>query len=103
VTGVGLLRSELEVLRPLERQLLLRLTLLALQTEHDLAGRLGLLVEDGLRLPSETHLLRVVTTLPLGEVRGLPGLVLRDLVYLVVAALARGAVGLPFLGYVDHL
>ena len=103
MTGVGLLGAELEVLRPLERKLLLRLTLLALETEDDLTGSLGLLVEDGLRLSTETHLLRVVTALPLGEVRGLTGLVLRDLVDLVVAALARGAVGLPFLGDVDHL
>ena len=45
----------------------------------------------------------VVTALPLGEVRGLTRLILRDLVDLVVAALARGAVSLPFLGNVDHI
>jgi hypothetical protein len=59
-------------------------------------------VEDGLGLSTETHLLRVVTTLSLGEVGGLSRLVLGNLVNLVLTALFAGAVSLTFLGYVNH-
>ena len=47
----------------------------ALKTEHNLLGGLGLLVEDGLGLSSETHLLRVITSLALSKVGGLSGLI----------------------------
>lgn len=99
---LGLLGTELEVLGTLKSQMLLGLTFLALQTKDDLTCGLGLLVEDGLGLTSETHLLAIVTTLSLGEVRGLSGLVLGHLVGLVLAALLAGAVSLTFLGYVNH-
>ena len=102
VTTLLLLGTKLEVLRPLQREVLLRLTFLALQTQDNLTGRLGLLVEHGLGLTSETHLLGVVTALPLGEVGCLPRLVLGDLVDLVRTALASGAVRLAFFGDVDH-
>ena len=102
VTALRLLRAELEVLRPLQAQLLLRLALLALQAKDDLPRRLGLLVEDGLRLPAKPHLLRVVPALPLGEVERFSGLVLGDLVDLVLAALLARAEGLVLLGDVDH-
>jgi len=102
VTALLLLGTELEVLRPLQREVLLRLTFLALQAQHDLTGRLGLLVEHGLGLTSETHLLGVVTALPLGEVGCLTRLVLGNLVDLVRTALASGAVRLAFFGHVDH-
>jgi hypothetical protein len=48
----------------------------ALQSEDDLLGGLGPLVEDGLGLTSVTGLLTVVTTLTLGEQRSLASLVL---------------------------
>ncbi len=68
VTTLLLLGTELEVLRPLQREVLLRLTLLVLQAQDDLAGRLGFLVENELGLTTETHLLGVVMAFPLGKV-----------------------------------
>jgi len=68
------------MLGSLKAQLLLNLTFLTFETEYDLTRSLGLLVEDGLGLSSETHLLGVITSLPLSEVRGLSCLVLGDLV-----------------------
>ena len=51
----------------------------AFESEDDLLGGLGLLVEDGLGLTTITGLLSVVTTLTLGEDRVLTLLVLGDL------------------------
>lgn len=62
---------QLEVLASLQGQLVLGLADSALQSEHNLLGRLGLLVEDGLGLTTVTALLAVVTTLTLREQRGL--------------------------------
>jgi len=59
------------VLAALERQLCLGLARVALQPQHDLLGGLGLFVENRLGLTSVTGLLAVVTTLSLGEERGL--------------------------------
>ena len=103
VTTLNLLGTELEMLSSLEGKLLLGLALLAFQTEDDLTGGLGLLVEDGLGLTTETHLLGVVSALALGEVRGLAGLVLGDLVRLVLLALLAGAERIALLWYVNHL
>ena len=103
VTTLSLLGTELEMLSSLEGKLLLGLALLAFQTEDDLTGSLGLLVEDGLGLTTEAHLLGVISALALGEVRGLAGLVLGDLVHLVLLALLACAVGLALLWYVNHL
>jgi len=64
---------ELKVLAALERQLRLGLARVALQPQYDLLGGLCLFVEDGLGLTSVTGLLAVVTTLSLGEERGLCG------------------------------
>jgi hypothetical protein len=47
------------VLSPLEAQLLPGLALLALEPQHDLAGRLGLFVEHGLGLSPVPHLLAI--------------------------------------------
>lgn len=55
------------MLASLQSQLSLGLALSALQSEHDLLGGLGLLVEDGFGLTTVTALLPVVTTLTLGE------------------------------------
>ncbi len=90
------------MLGSLDDKLLLGLALLALQAEGDLLSGLGLLVEDRLGLTTVTHLLRVVSSLALGEVGGLAGLVLGDLVQSVLAALLALAVGLSLLGDVHH-
>ena len=102
MTTLSLLGTELEVLGPLKSQVLLGLTFLALQTKNDLTCSLGLLVEDGLGLTSETHLLGIITTLSLGEVGGFSGLVLGNLVDLVLTALLAGTEGFAFFGYVNH-
>jgi hypothetical protein len=102
MTSLSLLGTELEMLRPLQSQMLLSLALLTFHTQHNLPCSLGLLVKDGLGLTTETHLLGVVTTLSLGEVGGLARFVLGDLVDLVLAALLAGAEGFAFLGYVNH-
>lgn len=98
---IGVDVPQLEVLAALQRQLALGLALNAFQTQHDLLGGLGLLVEDGLGLTTVTGLLAVVTALSLGEERGLAGLVLGDLVLGVLAALLALAVGVTGLGNVD--
>lgn len=59
------------MLAALQRQLLLGLAGSALETQDDLLGGLGLLVEDGLGLTTITALLSVVTTLTLGVQGGL--------------------------------
>jgi len=102
VTTLSLLGTKLEMLGSLQSQMLLGLTFLALQPQNNLTGGLGLLVKHGLGLSSKSHLLGVVTTLSLGEVRSLSGLVLGDLVVLVLTALFTSAVGLTFLGYIHH-
>jgi hypothetical protein len=58
---------QLEVLAALESQLALGLALDAFQSQHNLLGGLGLLVEDRLSLTTVTGLLAVVTALSLGE------------------------------------
>ena len=95
------LLSKFEVLGSLEAQLLLGLTFFTFETKNDLTRGLCLLVEDGLGLPTETHLLGIITSLSLRKVRGFPGLVLGDLVEGVLLALTR-TVCLAFLGYVHH-
>jgi hypothetical protein len=55
------------VLASLQSQLSLGFALRALQSEHNLLGGLGLLVEDGFGLTTVTALLPVVTALTLGE------------------------------------
>merc|ERR1719171_2668185 len=82
-----LLAADLEVLAALDGVHVDRLALLALEAQHDLLRRLGLLLEHRLRLPAEPALLPVVPPLPLGVQRGLARLVLRHLVHLVVLAL----------------
>lgn len=89
------------MLASLQRQLGLGLALDTLQTQHNLLGGLGLLVEDGLGLTTVTGLLTVVSALSLGEQRGLTSLVLGDLVLGVLAALLALAVGVSRLGNVD--
>jgi hypothetical protein len=102
VTRRGRLLTQLEMLGALQAQLLLGLTLLALQSEDNLSRRLGLFVKDGFGLPTKAHLLGIVPALALGKVGGLTGLVLCHLVVLVLLALAT-AVRLAFFGYIYHL
>lgn len=64
---------KLEVLAALQGELLLGLASSALETQDDLLGGLGLLVEDRLGLTTVTTLLSIVTTLTLGEQGGLEG------------------------------
>ena len=59
------------MLATLEGELCLGLALCALQSQDNLLGGLGLLVEDGLGLTTVTTLLPVVTALTLGEEGGL--------------------------------
>ena len=82
-----LLLAELEVLAPLDLELLLGLARLALEPEHDLLRRLRLLVEDGLGLAAVALLLRIVAALPLGDKRRLARLVLGHLLRRVLVAL----------------
>lgn len=96
-----LVTTQLEVLASLQGQLALGLALDALQSQDDLLGGLGLLVEDGLGLTTITALLSVVTALTLGEQRGLASFVLGDLVLGVLAALLALAVGVSGLGNID--
>ena len=68
---------QLEVLRPLQRDLDVPLALEALHTQHDLLGGLGLFPQDGFGLSAESLLLPVVTPPALsslgllGHVRGI--------------------------------
>merc|ERR1712167_182241 len=93
---------KLEVLAPLDVNLVLVLALGALETKRNLLGRLGLLVEDRLGLTTETGLLPVVTPLTLREKGRLAGLVLGHLVLGVLLALLAPAEGLAGLRDVDH-
>lgn len=102
VTSFGLLGSKLEVLSSLQGQLLLDFACLAFQSKNNFTSCLGLFVENGLSLSTISHLLRVVTTLSLSEVRSLSSLVLSDLVHLVFTALLSGAESSSFLWYVNH-
>jgi hypothetical protein len=96
------LLTQLEMLSPLQAQLLLGLTFLALQSKDNLSCRLGLLVKDGLCLSTKSHLLGVITTLSLSKVGSLTSLVLCHLVVFVLLALAT-AVRLAFFRNIDHV
>lgn len=89
------------MLATLQSQLRLGLALDAFQSQNDLLGGLGLLVEDRLGLTTITGLLTVVSALSLSEQRGLASLVLGDLVLGVLAALLALAVGVSRLRNVD--
>lgn len=102
MTGSSSLLSKFEVLGSLKAQLLFGLAFLAFQTKNNFTGSLRLLVENRLGLTSETHLLRVVTSLSLGKVGSLTSLVLRHLVDGVLLALSP-TVCLAFFRNIDHL
>ena len=73
----------------------------ALESEHDLFGGFGLLVEDGFCLSSVSGLFSVVTTLSLGVEGGLTSFVLGDLEGGVLVH--RLGEGLSCFWHVDHL
>jgi hypothetical protein len=89
------------MLGSLKAQLLLGLTFLTFQTQDDLTGSLCLFVKDGLGLSTETHLLGIVTSLSLGEIGSLTGLVLGHLVDGMLLAFSS-TVSLTFFGYIHH-
>jgi hypothetical protein len=89
------------VLAALQCELCLGLALDALQPQDDLLGSLSLLVEDRLGLTTITALLAIITALSLGVKGSLAGLVLRDLVLGVLAALLALAVGVAGFRDVD--
>jgi hypothetical protein len=106
VSLTGLLLSDFldfhedDGLGPADDDASLSLALVALQSEGDFLGGLGLLSEDGLGLSSIARLLAVVTSSALGGLAFLAFLVLRDLV--LHMSLALRAVGLPTLGNHHH-
>lgn len=75
---------------------------LALETQHNLLGGLGLFVEDGLCLTTISGLLSVVTTLSLSIKGGFTSLILGNLVHSVLLALLAFAEGTLGLRYVHH-
>lgn len=88
-----LLTTQFEVLTSLQSQLGSGLADDTFQSQDNLLGNLGFLVEDRSGLTTETALLTVVTSLTLSVQRSLTGLVLGDLVLGVLAALLALAVG----------
>jgi len=102
MTGLSLLSSKFKVLSSLQSQLLLSLALLTFQSNHNLTCGLGLLVEDGLGLSPESHLLRIITTLSLGEVGSLTSLVLCNLVWLMLTAFFSSTESVAFLRNINH-
>jgi hypothetical protein len=103
VLAAGLLLIvQLEVLGALEDDLTDGLATRALKLEHDLLGRLGLLVEDRLSLTTVTRLLTVVTSLTASVQTSLAGLVLHHLERLVRIAARVVAVHHLLLRVVHH-
>lgn len=86
LTLLLLVTTQLEVLTSLQSQLSLGLAVDTLQSQNDLLGGLGLLVENWLGLTTETRLLTVVSSLTLGEQGSLTSLVLGNLVLGVLLA-----------------
>lgn len=101
MTRLGTLLSKFEMLRSLDAKLLLGLTLFTFQSKDDLTCGFSFLMEDGLSLSPETHLLGIVTTLSLGKVGSLSCLVLCNFVDSVLLALSS-TVSSTFLWYVHH-
>ena len=102
MSRVSLLGTEFEVLRTLDSQLLLRLALLAFQTQDNLTCGLCLLVKDRFCLSPKTHLFGVVSTLSLCEVGSLSCLVLCHFVKTMLIALPSLAEGSAFFRDIHH-
>lgn len=95
------LTTQFEVLTSLQSQLGLGLASDTFQSQHDLFGGLGLLVENWLGLTTETGLFTVITSLTLGEQGSLTSLVLGNLVLSVLTAVLTLTVGLSGLWNVN--
>ena len=91
------------MLRALEHVLDNHLAVRALELQHNLLGRLRLLVEDGLGLTTIAGLFTIVTTFTLGKNGGFTSLVLGNLVGGVTTALLTGTEGFTSLRNVDLL
>ena len=102
MTSLCFLRTKFEMLSPLERQLLLGLTFLTFQPQHNLTGGLRLLVKDRLRLATESHLLGVITPLALREVRGFTSFVLCHFVGAMPTAFLSCTESVALLRYIHH-
>lgn len=102
MTGLCLLSSKLEMLGSLQSQLFLGLAFLTFETNYNLTRSLRLLVKYGLGLSTESHLLRIITTLSLCEIGSFSSLVLGDLVNTVLTTFFSFAVSSAFLRYVHH-
>ena len=101
-TTLGLLiTTEFEGLATLQDKLMLVLANGTFQTEDNLLGSLGLLVENGLSLTTITGLLTIVTTFTLSEDGGFTSLILGDLVRGVTTTLLTGTEGFTSLRDID--
>lgn len=101
LTLLLLVTTQLEVLTSLQSQLSLGLASNTLQSQNNLLGGLGLLVENWLGLTTETGLLTVVSSLTLSEQGSLTSLVLGNLVLGVLSALLTLTVSLSELWNVN--
>ncbi|KAH3663201.1 hypothetical protein OGATHE_004777 [Ogataea polymorpha] len=101
LTLLLLVSTKLKVLTSLEWELQLGLAADTFQSQHNLLGGLGLLVENLLGLTTVTGLLAVVSSLTLGVKRSLSGLVLGHSVLGVFSAVLALAVGLSGLWNVN--
>jgi len=90
------------VFASLEGDLLLVLARRAFHSQDNLLCGLGLLLEDGLGLTTETGLFAIVSSLTLGEKRGLTSLVLSHLMEAMTLAFAAAAEGVSGFWNVDH-
>lgn len=101
-TTLGLLvTTEFEGLAAFQDKLMLVLADGTFQTQDNLLGSLGLLVENGFGLTTVAGLFTVITTFTLGEDGGLAGLVLGYLVGGVTTALLSSTKGFTSLRDVD--
>ena len=103
-TTLGLLvTTEFEGLAAFQDKLMLVLADGTFQTQDNLLGSLGFLVEDGLGLTTIAGLFTIVTTFTLGKNGGFTSLVLGNLVGGVTTALLTGTEGFTSLRNVDLL
>lgn len=94
LTLLLLVTTQLKVLTSLQRQLSLGLADNTLQSQNNLLGNLGFLVENWLSLTTVTSLLTVISSLTLGKKRSLTSLVLGNPVLGVFTAVLTLAIGL---------
>merc|ERR1712168_1486070 len=99
-----LVSSQLEVLTPLDWELLTEFAVGAFHPQYNLLSRLGLLVENRFCLSSISTLFPVVTPLTLCVEGGFACLVLRHLVvHVTLALLAVSAAGLRYVHHFEKI